>query len=290
MAKRKPNEKDKTVPKKRKTSSRSRSSVQVKSRSIRSKNRAVQPSYVIGRVLIPLSIIVGLLAAIGYMAFAGYQTATASGFFELKGIDVEGAERTSADDIRRTVTAEVEKPGVWNADLGDIQDKLEKFPFVKTAAVSRSLPSRIRVNIEERIPAALVVVSSGTYLVDGEGNLLVASKVDGTDFPFVLKGWDESKTAQAITDNNVRLKLYKKMLEEWKQFDLSTRVKEVNLSNPRSPVASVEDSGRIVPITVARDNLGRGLKTAIEALTGKGERVKSIDAVGVYPIIQYLEF
>ena len=224
------------------------------------------------------------------MAFSGYQTATASRFFALKGIEIVGAERTSKEDVRRIVTAEVEKPGVWNADLGDIQDKLEKFPFVKTAAVSRSLPSGINVHINERVPAALVLLSSGTYLVDGEGNLLTTAKAEESDFPFPLRGWDEAKTAQAATDNTVRLKLYKKMIEEWKQFDLAARVKEVNLSNPRTPVASVEDSGRIVGITLARDNLGRGLKTAVEALTGKGEKVRSIDAAGVYPIIQYLDF
>jgi hypothetical protein len=234
--------------------------------------------------------ILALMIAISFMAFSGYQTVTASNFFCIKGVDVEGAERTSEEDIKRIVNAEVEKPGVWNADLGNIQNKLEKFPFVKTATVSRSLPSRIRVTVTERVPAALVGVSSGAYLVDSEGNLLVPAKSDQTDFPFILRGWDESKTSQAITDNNVRLKLYKKMLEEWKQFDLSKRVKEVNLSNPRSPIASVEDSGRIVGITLARDNLGKGLKTAIEALTGKGEKVKSIDAVGIYPIIQYLDF
>ena len=156
--------------------------------------------------------------------------------------------------------------------------------------MSRSLPSGIHVKIAERVPAALVTLSSGAFLVDADGNILTSARGDQADFPFVLKGWDEAKTLEASSENVVRLKLYKKMLEDWQQFGLSGRVKEVNLSNPRHPVASVEDSGRLVGVTLARDNLGRSLKTAIEALTGKGERVKSIDSSGVYPVIQYLDF
>ena len=42
--------------------------------------------------------------------------------------------------------------------------------------------------------------------------------------------------------------------------------------------------------TLAKDNLGKSLKTAIEALSGKGAKIKSVDAEGISPVIQYLEF
>ena len=98
------------------------------------------------------------------------------------------------------------------------------------------------------------------------------------------------KDEKAGPENLVRLKVYKKMLDEWKQFDLASRVKEVNLSNPREPIAVVEDSGRPITVTLAKDNLGKSLKTAIEAVSGKGAKVKSVDAAGVSPVIQYLDF
>ena len=186
--------------------------------------------------------------------------------------------------------AAVEKSGVWNADLSEVRARIEKFPFVKSASVSRALPSGVRVTIVERIPVAVVRMTTGNYLVDGEGTLLAAVKTDEKDFPFLLRGWDESKTEKAIPDNISRLKVYKKMLDEWRQFDLSSRVKEVNITNPREPVAVVEDSGRPIEIMLAKDNLGKSLKTAIEALSGKGMKVKSVDAGGVYPVINYLDF
>ena len=93
-------------------------------------------------------------------------------FFGLKNIDVRGTDRTSTEDIRRIVMASVEKSGVWNADLADIRTKIEKFPFVKSAAVSMMLPAGIRVNVTERVPVAIVHLSSGDFLVDGDGAIL----------------------------------------------------------------------------------------------------------------------
>lgn len=266
------------------------SSVRLKGRNsvVRARQQAVTRT--VGRYVLPLIIIGVLLGLLVFLGLSGYDTATGSVFFGLRNIDIRGTERSSADEIRRLVASSVEKPGVWNADLADIRTKVEKFPFVKSAAVSRVLPSGIRVNVTERVPAAVVQLNSGKYLVDVEGALLVAVKAEEKDFPFILHGWDESKTEKAIPDNLARLKMYKKMLDEWRQFDLASRVKEVNISNPREPVAVVEDSGRSIAVTLGKDNLGKSLKTAIEALSGKGAKIKSVDAGGVYPVINYIEF
>lgn len=279
------------MAKKAKTSSRSRvSSVKLKPRSRVAGKGSVAVAHRAGRFLLPMLIVGVLMVALGLIAFSFYDTAAGSRFFDLKTVDVRGTERTSIDEVRRVVISSAEKTGVWNADLEEIREKVEKFPFVKSAAVSRSLPSGIRVIVTERVPAAVVQLSSGPYLVDSEGKMLTAIKAAEKDFPIPLKGWDESKTEKAIPDNQARLAIYRKMLDEWKQFDLTSRVKEVNLANPRQPVAVVEDSGRPISVTLAKDDLGKSLKTAIEALSGKGAKIKSVDAGGIYPVINYIEF
>lgn len=279
------------MAKKAKTNSRSKvSSVKLKPRGRVAGKGTVAVSRTAGRFLLPLLIIGFLIGALGIIGYSFYDTAAGSRFFSLKSVDVRGTERTSVDEVRRVVISNAEKTGVWNADLEAIREKVEKFPFVKSAAVSRSLPSGIRVIVTERVPAAVVQLSSGPYLVDSEGTMLTAVKVPEKDFPVPLKGWDESKTEKAIPDNQARLKVYKKMLDEWKQFDLTSRVKEVNIANPRQPVAVVEDSGRLISVTLAKDDLGKSLKTAIEALSGKGAKIRSVDAGGIYPVINYIEF
>lgn len=256
--------------------------------SSRVSGRAVSQSF--GRFGLPLLICCVLIAGLVILGFLGYRTATESDFFKVRSIDIRGNDKTPADDIRRIVASEVEKPGVWNADLANIRVKIEKFPYVKAASVSRMLPAGIRVDVMERIPAAVVHLRSGDFLIDGEGAILASAVGNEKDFPFALYGWDEAKTEKAPTDNIARLKLYKKMLDEWKQFDLATRVSRVDLSDIKEPTAIVEDSGRPISIFLAKDSLGKSLKTGIEAVSGKGAKVKSVNTGSGYPVIQYLEF
>ena len=279
------------MAKKKKTAAKSRASSvkpRGKAASSRVSGRAVSQSF--GRFGLPLLICVVLITGLAVLGVFGYRTATESGFFKVRSIDVRGNDKTPADDIRRIVASEVEKPGVWNADLADIRLKIEKFPFVRSASVSRMLPAGIRVDVVERIPAAVVHLKSGDFLIDGEGAILSAAAGNEKDFPFVLYGWDEAKTEKAPADNVARLKLYKKMLDEWRQFDLVSRVKQVDLSDLKEPTAIIEDSGRPISIMLAKDSLGKSLKTAIEAVTGKGAKVKSVNAGSGYPVIQYLDF
>lgn len=266
------------------------SSVKTRGRasSSRVSGRAVSRSF--GRFGLPLLICCVLIAGLVILGFLGYRTATESDFFKVRSIDIRGNEKTPADDIRRIVASEVEKPGVWNADLANIRVKIEKFPYVKAASVSRMLPAGIRVDVTERTPAAVVHLRSGDFLIDGEGAILALAAGNEKDFPFALYGWDEAKTEKAPTDNIARLRLYKKMLDEWKQFDLATRVSRVDLSDLKEPTAIVEDSGRPISIFLAKDSLGKSLKTGIEAVSGKGAKVRSVNTGSGYPVIQYLDF
>ena len=279
------------MPKKKKTIAKPKASAaKPRSRASSSRVSGKSVSQSFGRFGMPLLICVVLIAGLAVMGVFGYRTVTESDFFKVRSINIRGNEKTPSEDIRRIVAADVEKLGVWNADLADIKLKIEKFPYVKSASVSRMLPAGIRVDVTERVPAAIVRLKGGEFLVDGEGAILSTAAGNQKDFPIVVNGWDESKTERAPTDNVARLKLYKKMLDEWKQFDLLSRVTQVDLSDLREPTAIVEDSGRAISIMLAKDSLGKSLKTAIEAVAGKGAKIKSVNAGSGYPVIQYLDF
>ena len=217
----------------------------------------------------------------------GYQTVTASEFFQVRSVEVSGVSRASGEDIRRIVTGHADRTGVWNADLPDLRQKIEKLPFVKFAAVSRVLPNGMKVVVTERIPIGVVKVSSGNFLIDSDGELLAPPKSGDAEL-ITIEGWDESKTERASRDNSARIKLFQKMVADWGEFGLARRVKEVNLSDLQEPQALVEDSGSRIAIVLARDNLSKSLKSALEAIAGKGERVRSVNAAGVYPVLEYI--
>jgi cell division septal protein FtsQ len=217
----------------------------------------------------------------------GYRTVTASEFFAVKDVSVTGTSRASADDIRRIVSMQTERAGVWNVDIADLRQKIEKLPFVKFAAVSRALPNGMKVVVTERIPIGIVKLSGGSYLIDADGEMLAPPKDQDSEL-ITINGWDEGKTERAYRDNAARIKLFQKMLNDWNEFGLVKRVKDVNLSDLQEPQASVEDSGSRVAITLARDDLSKSLRSALEAIAGKGERVRSVNAAGVYPVLEYI--
>jgi cell division protein FtsQ len=228
-----------------------------------------------------------MVVCLGALITLGYRTVTASEFFAVKDVQVTGVSRASAEDIRRIVSSQAERTGVWNADLAELRQKIEKLPFVKLAAVSRVLPNGVTVVVTERIPIATVRVNGGDVLIDADGQLLAPPKAEDAGL-ITINGWDESKTERASRDNAARIKLFQKMTSDWTEFGLVKRVKEVDLSDLQEPQATVEESGSRIAITLARDNLTKSLRSAIEAIAGKGERVRSVNAAGVYPVLEYV--
>ncbi|HUR98506.1 MAG TPA: FtsQ-type POTRA domain-containing protein [Pyrinomonadaceae bacterium] len=229
---------------------------------------------------LPLFLSFCILICLGALSFLGYQTVTASDFFNVARVDVTGTERSSSSDIRRLVEMQTEKSGVWNADLPVIKEKLERLQWVKTAAVSRVLPNGIRVQIFERQPEALVRTSDGAVLVDAEGVAIAPAREKEPEFPFAITGWNQAKSEPAGKENLERVKVYRKMLAEWKEFDLSSRVVAVNLEDLREPRAIVEDSGTVVSIALGRDKFAEYLKRGINAIVGKGDMFEAVNLVG----------
>lgn len=234
----------------------------------------------------------GLISAVMLICLVGlfvlgYRTVTASDFFQMKRVDVTGVTRASAEDIRRIVSGQADKTGVWNTDIADLRQKIEKLPFVKFAAVSRVLPNGLKVVVTERVPIGVVKISSGNFLIDADGELLAPPETEDAGL-MTIYGWDETKTERATRDNAARIKLFQKMVADWGEFGLAKRVKEVNLSDLQEPQATVEDSGSRISVTLARDDLSKSLRSALEAVAGKGDRVKSVNAAGVYPVLEYI--
>ena len=234
----------------------------------------------LGGGIVPIVLSVVILACLGIVFFLTYETIAASNFFRLRNVKVLGTARASASDIEKIVTSNAEKPGVWNADLLAIKQKIENVTFVKTAAVSRRLPSGLNVTVTERVPVAIVRLGGGDFLADGEGTILAPAKAEEKQIPFALLGWSEEKSEKAAKENSERLKMYQKMLAEWKDYDLAKRVKQVDITDLREPKATLEDSGMPVTIMLSRDNFGKQLADGIKAIVGKGSMFEGVNLVG----------
>jgi cell division septal protein FtsQ len=227
--------------------------------------------------IVPLVFSAGILFCLGFLLFMGYRTVTAAAFFDVKTVDIRGINKIPKEDIEKIVRDSAEKSGVWKADLKEIKDGIEKFMLVKSVVVSRVLPDGIRVNVNERVPRAVVQLGSGNFWADDDALILGAVEKNDERPPFALRGWNEGKTDKAVKDNQERVKIYQKMLDEWQNFELAKRVDSVDLTDLQEPKVIVQDSGEAVTIILSRENFGKRLQTGLEKIVGKGKEVKSID-------------
>jgi cell division protein FtsQ len=234
----------------------------------------------LSRRVLPLVVSAGAVLGLFAISFAFYTNAANSGFFDLRSVEIRGARRAPVEEIEKIIRANAGKTGVWNADLLELKQKIEKVPFVKYAAVARRLPGGIVVSLDEREPVAVVRLGENNFLVDGDGQILAPAENSEPQFPFVMLGWDTEKSDRAARENAERLKIYEKMLADWRDYDLAIRVKSVDLSNLREPRANLEDSGYPVSIMVGRDNFGRRLSDGIKAIVGKGEIFEGVELMG----------
>ena len=207
----------------------------------------------------------------------GYRTVTAAAFFDVKTVDVRGISKVQREDVEKIVRASAQKSGVWKADLEEIKNGIEKFTLVKSVVVSRVLPDGIRVNINERVPRAVVHLNSTDFWADDEAVILGTVGKTEERPPFAMLGWNEDKTEKAVKDNQERVKIYQKMLEEWQNFELAKRVETVDLTDLQEPHVVVRDSGEAVTIILSKENFGKRLQPGLEKIAGKGKEVKSLD-------------
>ena len=91
-----------------------------------------------------------------------------SAFFNLQKIEVKGCA-TIEEETVKDLSGLTLGTNLFKIDRQEAITKLELHPVIKTARVSRKIPHTLLLEVEERIPIALIV-GNGEYLViDAEG-------------------------------------------------------------------------------------------------------------------------
>jgi cell division protein FtsQ len=228
-----------------------------------------------------LKVVLGILALMA--AFLGYRVAASASMFQVKGIDVTGSSRTSAEEIEGLTRRAVARTGVWRADLSALSAELSRLPGVRRAIVSRVLPDRLRVRVIERTPVAVVHSSNGHFVwVDEEGVALGEMKPSDRVPSFFIRGWNEDGTEDARKENAERVGKYIEASREWTAVGLSERVSEVNLVDVRDVRAQLAGNDSQIEVRVGGKDLGQRLKSALEVLdeykqTPRGSLITYVD-------------
>jgi cell division septal protein FtsQ len=231
----------------------------------------------------PLVLKVALAIAFGVMLFTAYRAAASASFFQMRNVDINGTSRASAEEIQALVRREAGKTGVWEADLAALSGRIQRVPWVRTAVVSRVLPDGIRVRITERLPLAVVRMSSGHfYWVDEDAVLLDEMSPTDQQPAFFLRGWSEDGSEAASRENRERVQGYRELVRQWNAAGLSERVSEVNLIDMHDVRAQLAGDDSQIEVRLGSQDLGKRLKQALEVLDEQRQTARG-------PLISYID-
>lgn len=220
---------------------------------------------------------------VGIVIFAGYRAAASASFFQIRKVEVQGTSRVSTDEVQILVRREVEKTGVWKADLAGLNARLEKLPWVRMAVVSRVLPDSVRVRITERVPRVVARTASGRFRwVDDDAVLLGEMLPTDQMPPFFLRGLNEDDPEGARAENRERVAKFVALQQVWDAAGLSERVSEVNVIDVRDLRAQLAGDDSHIEVRLGSQDYGKRLKDALGVLdaqkqTPRGALISYID-------------
>ncbi|MFC1607538.1 cell division protein FtsQ/DivIB [Candidatus Latescibacterota bacterium] len=226
------------------------------------------------RALIMFSLL-GVVAR--YVGLPVFEKVTAHPVFNVREVNVEGAEYLDSQDIY--VLADVEKGrNIFDIDMKKISDTLTGKYTTEKFTVYRRLPHTVVIEIHERKPVALLNMKE-----------LVGVDSDGVPLPHIGADMIESlpiitgiKSIAALTDTTTKDRLVSglRMLEKISKDAPSvySRISEVDVSITSSLGFSLIDNGLQVILGDSdwKKNIPR-LERVINEVLWRKEDVKSVD-------------
>jgi cell division septal protein FtsQ len=90
-------------------------------------------------------------------------------YFSVREIQVRGGDKVSGNEIV-AIAGLKQGMNIWQVDPVAIEKKVAKHPWVRRVLVRREFPRRIVIDVEERMPKAIVALRK-LYYVDADGVL-----------------------------------------------------------------------------------------------------------------------
>jgi len=133
------------------------------------------PKTILKKYKIILGIIIPLTLLITGVLFA-YNTLNQKGYMKIDSVEVTGTEKyVNENDLRKLAEENAYGKNIFLYSTYELQKVLqENFLGAKNITISKILPNKIKIDVSERVPLAVVLSISdkNLYLIDGEGYVL----------------------------------------------------------------------------------------------------------------------
>lgn len=221
------------------------------------------------------------IAGLAAMTYGGYRAsalASRSHMLQVETIVVRGNERLSKGEVLAVLSGLRGENLVWT-DLDRWRRQLMASPWVRDAALRRSLPSTVEVVVSERQPIGIGRVNGDMYLVDERGVIIdqYGPQYADLDLPIVDGLTSGVGEAGSLTDEG-RAELAARVIAAVKSKpSVARRLSQVDVSDLHN--ATVILSGDPAVIELGEDQFLARLQSYLDLAPTLHDRVADIDYV-----------
>ncbi|MBI3933274.1 MAG: FtsQ-type POTRA domain-containing protein [Acidobacteria bacterium] len=175
--------------------------------------------------------------------------------FQLHSLDLSGGQYVARSEVEK-VFADDHDVSIFAIPLEQRRRQLEQIRWVRSATITRVLPDRLAIAVEERQPVAFLWTRHGVELVDQEGVILETPPKDKKNaswtFP-VLRGVSDR---EKVEKRKERIGRYLKLMEALQQANGGAleEISEVDLTEPDDICAVVTDGSGALRLHLGDEN------------------------------------
>ena len=226
----------------------------------------------------PLLIAVGVVAALSYGGYRATLFAAHAHALQVEKITVRGNERLAKGEVLAVLAGLRGENLLWT-DLDRWRTRLTASPWVRDAALRRSLPSTIDVVISERQPIGIARIKGDIYLVDERGVIIdhYGPQYADLDLP-IIDGLSAAPGNGGSLIDDGRADLAARVIAAARSKPaIASRLSQVDVSDLHN--ASVILTGDHAVIELGEDQLLARLQSYLDLAPTLRDRVADIDYV-----------
>jgi cell division protein FtsQ len=212
------------------------------------------------------------LAAV-YAVYRGAAVVAHARVLRIDHIVVRGNQRLSSGEVLAVLNG-LRGENIVRADLTAWRRRLLSSPWVRDAALRRSLPSTVEVIVAERAPIGIGRIKSELYLIDDRGVVIdeYGPQYADVDLPII-----DGLTAGTVADQSRADLAARVVAALWPQPSVARRLSQIDVTDLHN--AAVILSGDPAVIYVGEDRFLQRLQSYIDLSAALRLQVHDIDSV-----------
>ena len=153
-------------------------------------------------------------------------------YFRVSKIEVEGNVNVNADYIALLTGIKTDQ-NLFAINTDKVKAYINSDPYLEYYDLRRIYPSTVRIEVYERIPAALLIGENKNYVLDNQGNVLEA--IDAIDYTLMritgLEGFTAVPGESLITQTPYQYDALTAILKDVKFNELSELMTSMDISD-----------------------------------------------------------